>query len=78
MEMEAKGIGNLMLIDRASNRWGKSDQELAVWLQSLDNRKEFINRHLIPSNETLWKIDKFNGFLRARQRLIVSKIKSDL
>ena len=71
-------IGNLMLIDRKTNRGSKNDQELNVWLANIDNWKEFITRHLIPENQNLWTISKFNSFLRARQRLIVSKIKSDL
>ena len=77
-QLKINSIGNLQLIDSQSNR-GKSDKELSDWInKDVLNKREYISRHLIPEDESLWTSDRFNGFLRARLRLIADKIKSSL
>lgn len=73
-------IGNLILIDKKSesDKAAPNDKELSTWLPDFAHMKEFTARHLIPENQNLWTIGKFSSFLKARQRLIVSKIKSEL
>lgn len=76
--VKISNIGNIQLIDYISNRVLKGSTELRDWINGLDNKQEYINRHLIPEDETLWTSDRFNGFLRARLRKIADKIKSQL
>ena len=73
-------IGNLILIDKKSesDKAAPNGNELCAWLPGFAYRKEFIARHLIPENQNLWTVSKFNSFLKARQRLIIDKIKSGL
>ena len=77
--LKINSIGNLQLIDYATNRGEKNSKELKDWVASyIDNKQFYISRHLIPEDENLWTSDRFNGFLRARLRLIADKIKSEL
>ncbi len=78
-QLKISSIGNLQLIDYATNRGEKNSRELRDWINLfVSNKKEYISRHLIPEDESLWTSDRFNGFLRARLRLIADKIKSEL
>lgn len=77
--LKISSIGNLQLIDYATNRGEKSSLELRDWINMyVTNRGEYISRHLIPDDENLWTSDRFNGFLRARLRMMADKIKSSL
>ena len=43
------------------------------WLESRDS--SFIERHLIPDDKSLWKFDRFDDFLKAREELIRNRLK---
>ena len=77
--MKINSIGNLQYIDRRTNRGEKSSLELRDWINSkVENKDEYLSRHLIPEDESLWTSGKFTPFLNARLRLIARKIKSML
>ena len=77
-QLKIDSIGNLQLIDLKANR-GKNNRELRDWINTcVADKQAYIRKHLIPEDESLWTSDRFNGFLRARLRLIADKIKSEL
>lgn len=53
-------IGNLQLIDSSSNRGRKNDKPLNLWIEEVENKREYIERHLIPDNPRLWEPRAFN------------------
>ena len=77
--LKISSIGNLQLIDYSTNRGEKNSKEFKDWVNEyVQDKQAYIARHLIPEDESLWTSDRFNGFLRARLRLIADKIKSQL
>ena len=74
--VKINNIGNLQLIDSASNRGRKNDKPLSEWLEEVDGKAAYIERHLIPDEPRLWDVKEFYEFLRERQKKIIAKIKS--
>jgi len=69
---EINQLGNCMLLTALENGAGdKSDQELDVWLKDKDEK--FLELHCIPKRKALWKIDRYEEFIEARQALIAEK-----
>ena len=66
-------IANLELLNAVENS-KKNDILLNVWLRQIENQQEYISKHLIPEDSTIWVISKFPSFLNARKKLIVEKI----
>ncbi|WP_018687719.1 DUF262 domain-containing protein [Ahrensia kielensis] len=65
-------LGNLQILIGRENR-EKSDTPFNEWVQTRD--EDFLSRHLIPSDETLWSIDKLPEFVKSREKLIADRIK---
>ena len=77
--LNISSLGNLQYLDYGTNRGEKNSLELRDWINSkVENKDEYLSRHLIPEDESLWTSDKFTPFLNARLRLIARKIKSML
>ncbi len=74
-EDEKEQIGNLCLL-LAHENMGKQDMPLDEWLRT--RVSGFLKRHLIPDNESLWKFDRFQQFMKARQELISKRLQSVL
>jgi hypothetical protein len=64
-------LGNLALLWSRENQ-EKSDQPFDQWLATRDTT--FKNRHLIPDDPSLWKFDRFEDFLVAREELIKKRL----
>ena len=77
-QSKINSIGNLMLIDLHSNRAQKHDLELQTWLTFVQDRQEYLKRHLIPDDPELWKIGNFDKFLRTRLQKISDAIREQL
>jgi hypothetical protein len=61
-----------MLLTAAENgAGGKSDTPPDEWFQDKD--ADYLDRHLIPPDPALWKLDRFEDFIRERQKLIKAK-----
>jgi hypothetical protein len=60
-------LGNLHLLMDHDNL-GKSDSDLRKWLLTRDGG--FLERHMIPADETLWSPDMLIEFIEAREDLI--------
>ncbi|MBQ9497294.1 MAG: hypothetical protein IJR52_06945, partial [Selenomonadaceae bacterium] len=56
----------------------KSDKRLKDWLNRQADRQKYLERHLIPDNEGLWKPSNFKQFLKARAEKISAKINASM
>ena len=75
-ELESIGkdhLGNLMLLMNRENK-EKSDKPLDQWLAT--RNEGFRQRHLIPDDSSLWKLERFEDFLKAREHLIEERLKN--
>ena len=74
-------LANCMLLTQAENgAGGKSDKLPKVWfnekrrmLKSDEEFEKYIDMHLIPRDEALWEIDRFDEFIEERKNLIKDK-----
>jgi hypothetical protein len=58
-----------MLLSKEENgAGGKWDMLPEDWFAGKD--QDYLDKHLIPSDPTLWKMDRFEDFVEARQKLI--------
>ncbi|MCG3702675.1 DUF262 domain-containing protein [Aliarcobacter butzleri] len=67
---------NYQLLDSTTNRGNKSNKEFKLWLNSLPNKNQYIDIHLIPKDKSLWEQNKFEEFLSKRSELMVEKLES--
>jgi len=70
-------IANLALLTAKENGFtGKSGQLPATWLpEQVKNDPGFLDRHLIPADPELWKVENFEKFIEVRRQLILDKFK---
>lgn len=69
---ERDQIGNLMLLTAVENgAGGKTDTLPEVWFA--DKSEEYLDRHLIPRDRELWKLENFDAFTAVRNRLILDR-----
>ncbi len=68
-------IGNLQLLTAFENE-SKNNQQFDKWIK--DQNDSFLDKHKIPRNKGLWKIDKFEEFLVERRKLIIKSILEQL
>lgn len=62
-------LANCMLLTREENgAGGKGDSLPDVWFADKD--AAYLDKHLIPPDPALWKLERFDDFIAARQRLI--------
>ena len=68
-EAERNQLANCMLLTREENgAGGKSDTLPEDWFAEKD--RAYLDKHLIPADPSLWKLDRFDDFIAARQKLI--------
>jgi hypothetical protein len=71
-DTERNQLANCMLLSRAENgAGGKSDTMPEDWFRGRD--KAYLDMHLIPADPDLWKLNRFEDFIIARQALIRQK-----
>jgi uncharacterized protein with ParB-like and HNH nuclease domain len=68
---ERDQIANLMLLSREMNVEEKNDMPQDEWLERMSEEDRRMN--LIPPDQELWKLERFDDFVAARQKLIVEK-----
>ena len=67
-------IANLMLLTASENgSGGKTDTLPIDWFKDKD--RDYLEKHLIPQDKTLWEIEQYERFLEARKALILEKFK---
>lgn len=70
-------LANLELLSR-EDFVDKGDRRLKEWINLQDDRQRYLNTHLIPDDENLWKPSNFKKFLQARAQLIADRINNSL
>jgi hypothetical protein len=65
-------VRNLQLVSRNSNR-RKSNKSFDEWIQTRSD--DYLNRHLIPEDSSLYSVEQFDEFIQRRGELIVSRIR---
>ena len=65
------GLGNLELLSPEENK-EKSNKPFDKWLITRD--ATFKKRHLIPDSPELWKVERFDDFVKERQKLIEKRL----
>lgn len=66
-------LGNLQLLLGRENR-EKSDTPFEHWIVSRD--EEFVQKQMIPEDQSLWSVEKLPEFVRERERNISKRINS--
>jgi hypothetical protein len=66
-------LANLMLLTRSENS-AKNDEIPETWLAK--QTQEFLDKHWIPSDSRLWKLDNYEEFLEARRQLLLAHMRS--
>ena len=64
-------IENLCLLTESENE-SKGSRDLDDWLSTRDDA--FLDRHLIPRDRNLWKIEAFGDFIKSRRELLQAKL----
>jgi hypothetical protein len=73
-DAERNQLANCMLLSREENgAGGKWDTPPEEWFA--DKGKDYLDKHLIPPDPALWKIDRFDDFIEERKKLIREKFK---
>jgi hypothetical protein len=74
-DAERNQLANCMLLSREENgAGGKWDTLPDEWFAGKD--AAYLEKHLIPADPALWKLDRFEDFITARKALIHDKFKS--
>ena len=74
---EINQIGNCMLLSFKENKSGsKGDKLPSEWFKDKDDK--YLDLHLIPKDKKLWEIENFEEFIKAREKLILSKVKKEV
>jgi len=69
---ERNQIANLMLLTAVENgAANKSDQTPEDWFA--DKSEDYLDKHLIPKEKELWKMDNYEQFCEKRKELIINK-----
>jgi uncharacterized protein with ParB-like and HNH nuclease domain len=67
-------LANCMLLTQQENgAGGKTDIPPEEWFK--DKPVEYLEKHLIPQDPELWKLDRYEDFIAARKKLILAKFK---
>lgn len=65
-------LANCMLLTQQENgAGGKSDKPPEVWFAGKD--QAYLDMHLIPSDPSLWAMDRFDNFVAERKKLLLKK-----
>lgn len=73
-EPERNQLANCMLLTMQENgAGGKGDTLPEIWFANKGDA--YLDRHLIPKDAQLWKLDRYEDFLAARKELLRAKFK---
>ena len=61
----------MLLTAEENGAGGKWDIPPEVWFK--DKPDQYLEMHLIPKDKDLWKIERFDDFIRKRRELIINK-----
>lgn len=70
-------IANCMLLTAQENgAGGKTNIPPEVWFE--DKSMDYLEKHLIPKDKSLWQLENYENFIAARKLMIIDKFKSML
>lgn len=70
-------IANCMLLTAQENgAGGKTNISPEVWFEN--KSIDYLNKHLIPQDKNLWKLENYEDFIAARKPMIIDKFKNML
>ncbi len=73
-QFERDQIANCMLLTAKENgAGGKKNIPPEDWFRNKDD--SYLELHLIPKNQELWKLDNYEQFIEARKKLILDKFR---
>lgn len=73
-DAERNQLANCMLLTRQENGGGgKGDTPPDAWFVGQRADPAYLERHLIPSDPALWKLDRFDDFVAERKTLMRAK-----
>ena len=72
-EAMINSVANLEMLSREDNRT-KGAKKLKDWIKKQPDKQVYLEQHLIPKNETLWRPTNFKQFLKARAQMMSEKI----
>jgi hypothetical protein len=61
----------MLLTAQENGAGGKSDTPVEEWFR--DKSVEYLEMHLIPKDQELWRLENFERFVEERKRLILEK-----
>ncbi|MFH2026791.1 MAG: DUF262 domain-containing protein [bacterium] len=71
-EFDRNQLANCMLLSREENGpGGKWDKSPCEWFKGKSG--DYLKMHLIPEDQSLWQLDRFEDFISARKKLIQGK-----
>lgn len=71
-EADRNQLANCMLLTAEENgAGGKHDTPPDQWFA--DKSKAYLDMHLVPDDQDLWKLERFEDFIKARKELIRTK-----
>jgi len=74
---ERNQLANCMLLTAQENGGGgKTDIPPEIWFKDKD--KAYLEKHSIPENRDLWKLDRYDDFVAKRKEMILDRFKSIL
>ncbi|MGV9206035.1 MAG: GmrSD restriction endonuclease domain-containing protein [Promethearchaeia archaeon] len=69
-------VNNFQLLDSGTNRGLKNGKPFKDWINNyVADKDSYIERHLIPVDESVWSEDSFESFLEKRAERILNKLK---
>jgi hypothetical protein len=75
---ERDQLANCMLLSQEENgAGGKSDTPPAKWFaKRVAEDSEYLDKHLVPKDRTLWELDRFEDFIVARKKLLLEHFRA--
>jgi hypothetical protein len=72
-------VENYQLLDVGTNRGVKSAKPLNEWiLKDVQNREVYLEKHFIPREQELWRIERYTDFITARRTILIRELKARL
>jgi hypothetical protein len=73
-DAERNQLANCMLLTMQENgAGGKGDTLPEEWFE--DKSKDYLDKHLIPADPDLWKLDRYEDFVEERKKLLQERFK---
>ena len=72
-------LENYQLLDVGTNRGAKSAKPLNEWIfNDISDKQLYLEKHFIPSDQELWKLEKYPDFLNARRQILIRELRARL